>query len=105
MADARQELVNFLDRKAFDPVLHADARRFSDSEQDILRDVQERTEREKRRYHDDYGSASEIRRQFLDDVSSEAAASVNRELGRLGLPRLPELKDDFIALCERLGIS
>jgi hypothetical protein len=30
---------------------------------------------------------------------------VNRELERLHLPRLPALKDEFLALCDRLGVS
>jgi hypothetical protein len=64
MSDPRKELIDFLDRNAFDPVLHTDESRVSTSDKDVLRDVKQRTERERKRYHDEYGSASEIRRRF-----------------------------------------
>lgn len=38
---------------------------------------------------------------FLDDLSSEPGKPVDRELDDLGLPKLPDMKeDDFLKLCE-----
>ncbi len=103
-ADARKELLRFLDRRAFDPILHASPSDLSQAERQQLEDVKGLTRQELRRYHQNYRSAMEIRRRFLDDVSSRAAAKVHAELGRLRLPRLPDLKDEFLALCDLLEV-
>lgn len=99
--DPRQELLQFLDRKAFRPILDASA---GGADQRALDDAQERTRRQRDRYRG-YGSAEEIRERFLDDIHSPAAVQVNRELERLGLPRFADLRDEFEQLCDRLGVG
>jgi hypothetical protein len=102
---ARDKLLRFLDQTAFDPILRAKPDKYSDADRRVLADVQRRTESEKKRYHDDYGSAREIRDRFMQDVHSSAAKKVNDELKRLGLPRLPDLQDEFLKLCEEIGVA
>jgi hypothetical protein len=101
-AHAKEELLQLLDRKAFDPVLRAKPADFPQSKRDRLADVQERTRREQDRYHH-YGSAGEIVRMFHDDLDSEPAKKVHRSLDELGLPTLNDLQDEFDRLADKLG--
>ncbi len=102
----RQELLSFLDRKAFDPVLKASPDRYQgEADRRALEHVKRSTKSEKKRYHENYGNAEEIRKRFLDDLDSEAAKKVDSELRRLDLPCLPELKDEFLQLCDSLGVG
>lgn len=41
---------------------------------------------------------------FLSDVRSDAAKKVDKELRHLHLPTLPEIKDDFMKLCDEIGV-
>jgi hypothetical protein len=103
--DAREELLRFLDRRAFNPVLRASLISLPDAERDRLEEVKGRTQQERRRYHQKYRSAAEVRRRFLADASSRAAVEADAALGRLRLPSLPDLKQDFLALCDRLEVA
>jgi hypothetical protein len=103
--DAREELLAFLDRRAFNPILRSSPDDYPEAARHKLEDVKGRTQQELRRYHQKYRSASEVRRRFLEGVTSRAAAKVNADLRTLRLPRLPDLKDEFLALCDRLGVS
>jgi len=102
--DKKDKLVNFLNRRAFDPVLNASESNYSGTEREKLKDAKEATRAEKERYAH-YGSAAEVRRIFEDDLSSDPAQKVQRELKQLNLPTLPEIKDDFLDLCERENIQ
>ena len=103
--EKREELIAFLDRKAFDPILSAAPERFTTEHQrEIFEDVRRSTESEKKRFHDNYTSASSVRDNYLSDLTSATAAKKNRELEELHLPRLPQFRDEFIALCKRLGV-
>ncbi len=103
--DQREELVSFLDRKVFDPVLHTSPDKFSGRERDMFTDVKRSTESEKRRFHEDYKSAEDVRSNFLSDLDSKTAKRKDAELDQLGLPKLPDVKGEFLALCERLGVG
>jgi hypothetical protein len=104
--NARERLLKFLDERAFDPILRTSPDRYSsDAQKRMLEDVKRRTESEKKRYHENYTSAEEIRGRFLEDVHSSAAEKVNRELQKLNLPRLPDLRDEFLRLCEQAGVA
>jgi hypothetical protein len=104
--DARDKLVRFLDRRAFDPVLRASPDAYaSAADRRLLEDVQKRTVTEQRRYRQSYRTADEVRENFMRDLSSAPAKKVHAELRRLKLPALPDLEDDFLDLCDELGVS
>lgn len=103
--DPKEKLVDFLDKKAFDPVLSADPEDYSEDERKRLKEVQQKTEREKKRYHDEYDSAEDVRNQFRSDVHSDEAKEVNRKLSSLDLPTLPDIEDEFEKLCSKLGVG
>ncbi len=85
--EKKQKLVKFLDRKAFDPVLHTSADKYkSESEKRMLEDIQRSTSSEKDRFHH-YKSASEVRMRYLDDLTSSAAKKKNSELKSPGATR------------------
>ncbi len=101
---AREELVRFLDRKVFDPILRASPDRYDERDRRRLEHVQANTESEKKRFHDEYRSAREVRDNYHSDLSSRTAGRVNHDLEELGLPTLPSVKDEFDALSDRLGV-
>lgn len=101
--DAKNELLEFIDKKAFDAILNAKADRFDDQERKKLEDVKKKTESEKKKFHE-CGSADEIKSNYLSNVHSEAAEKVNHNLKSLGLPTMPSLKDEFMDLCNKLGV-
>jgi hypothetical protein len=101
--NAREKLVQFLDQKAFDPILRASPDRYSANDKDRLEHVKEATERTKQRYHHDYTSAAEVCARFRGDLSSSSAQRVQRELEQLGLPTLHDIADEFKALCRDAG--
>lgn len=99
----RKKLLDFLDRKAFDPVLYSSENRYeSEDKKKKLRELKEKTEKEKQRFHKNYGSPTEIKDNFLSDLNSLAAKKVHSELKYLDLPRLPDLKKEFLDLYEEL---
>jgi hypothetical protein len=101
--NAREKLVQFLDQKAFDPILRASPDRYSVNDKDKLEHVKGATERAKQRYHHDYTSAEEVCDRFRDDLSSSSAQQVQQELEQLGLPTLHDIKDEFEDLCRDVG--
>ena len=103
--NAFERLVHFLNRTAFDPVLRASPSDYkSESDKKVLADVQRKTKTEKERYAG-YESAAKVKQMFEDDLNSEPAKKVHRELERLGLPTIPSLKAEFEQLCEREGVK
>jgi hypothetical protein len=94
---SKQELVDYLDRHVFDPILRADASERSEHEKEELKDVQRRTETEKDRFHH-YESAERVVAMYKDDLSSEKAKPVNAKLKKLKLPILADVKDEFLDL-------
>ncbi len=87
--NAREELLNFLDKKAFDPVLKASAERYhSESAKKKLEDAKQSTAGTKKRYHEEYGTAEEVLKRFKDDLSSEVAKKVQNELKGAGSPHV-----------------
>ena len=91
----KQDLLHFLDRHVFDPILHASADKYSDADRRKLEDVQTRTRSEKERFRG-YTSAKEVVENYKRDLHSAAAKHVNSELEHLKLPTLPSVKDDFL---------
>lgn len=103
--EQKKELLNFLDKKAFDPILRKSADDYdSDAKKKKFEHVKKSTEKEKERFHN-YNTASDIKENFRRDLNSEPAKKVHAELKTLDLPRLPDLKDEFYHLCDELGVE
>jgi hypothetical protein len=103
-ADAKQKLVEMLIHKAFDPVLHKSASGLSETEKRKLEHVQRATKSEIERYRG-YGSAKEVVTNFRRDLDSDAAQKVHRELESLHLPTINDIRDEFGAKVDELGVK
>jgi hypothetical protein len=93
----KAELLDFLDKRVFHPILNAKKEHRSEKEREELEDVQKRTEAEKARFHG-YNSVEEVVRMYKDDLSSPKAKPVNARLQDLKLPILADVKDEFLKL-------
>lgn len=94
---SKSELLSFLDKHIFHPILNANEDKFGTKQREDLADVKKRTEVEKARFHG-YDSAERIVAMYKDDLSSEKAKPVNARLQDLGLPRLADVKEEFLKL-------
>jgi hypothetical protein len=102
----REQLLNLLDKKAFDPVLQASPDDYkSEGDKQKLRNLQETTRHTQQSYHEKYTTAQDVRNNFRRDLNSEAAKKVHRELRDLGLPTLNDIKDEFDQLADQLGVG
>lgn len=102
--EKREKLVGFLKEKAFEPVLKASEKKYkTDKEKEKLHDVQQSTQSELERF-EKYGSAKDVKENYLSDLNSSTAKKINNELKELDLPRLPDLKDEFLELCEKMEV-
>jgi hypothetical protein len=100
-----KELIEFLDRKIFDPIIYMSEENLkAEEKKNKFRDIQQSAQNEKNRFHTQYKTAEDIKKYYLSDLSSKIAKKKNAELEELGLPRLPEFHDDFMKLCEKLGV-
>lgn len=103
---SKDRLVKFLDEKAFDPVLRKNKDDYSsDADKEKFEDVKRATEKEKQRFHENYSSAEEVKENFLRDLSSDPAKAIHEKEHELNLPTLPELKEEFLQLCEELNVK
>ncbi len=102
--EKRERLIAFLDKKVFDPVLRADESKYDENKKKKLTDVKRSTENEKRRFHDDYRSAIAVKQNYLSDLSSQVAEKKNKELQELDLPRMYQVRDDFLNLCDEMRV-
>ena len=94
---SKTELLDFLDKHIFHRILNASERDLGTKQREDLEDLKRRTEVEKARFHG-YDSAERIVAMYKDDLHSEAAKPLNARLQDLGLPRLLDVKDDFVKL-------
>lgn len=92
---SKTELLDFLDKHVFHRILNASERNLGTKQREDLEDLKRRTEAEKARFHG-YDSAEKIVQMYKDDLSSEAARPINARLQDLGLPRLVDVKDQFL---------
>lgn len=107
MADknARDQLLDLIDRKAFQPVLNASPDEYkNERDKQKLQDVQKTTRSTQQSYHE-VKTVEKVRDKFRDDLSSDAAQKVHRELHDLGLPTLNDIKDEFEQLADKLGVG
>ena len=105
MADRKKnELVRFLEERAFKPILNATPKGRSEADQKKLEHVQKATRAEIERF-DKYGSAQEVMTNFRRDIGSEPAKRIHAELRSLGLPTINDLRDEFERRAEELGVT
>ncbi len=103
---AREQLLDLLDKKAFDPILKASPNAYkSEREKQQLRDLQEATQHTQQSYYQKYTTAQEARDNFRRDLSSTAAKKVHHQLHELGLPTLEDIKGEFEQLADDLGVG
>lgn len=100
----KEKLINFLDRRAWKPILKASAKKYEHGDLKRLERVQKKTESQRERYHS-YKSAAEVVKRFRGDLSSQAAKKTNADLQKLDLPIQPDVADEFFQLAERLGVD
>lgn len=91
------ELLNFLDKKVFHPILNAKDDQRGEKERRELQQLQQRTESEKARFHG-YDSAERIVQMYKTAINSETERPANARLKDLGLPTLPDIRDEFLRL-------
>jgi hypothetical protein len=101
---ARDELVAFLDRRAFEPILHLVPADLDFEEQRTLEHVKVEVLHTMRRYHDEGISAEAVRSRFMADLRAERERRGSPALAHLELPRLPEIEREFLHLCDQLGV-
>ncbi|MDG5814631.1 hypothetical protein QA601_06060 [Chitinispirillales bacterium ANBcel5] len=103
--EKRQQLLNFLDNRAFDPILEAIPEHYSsDKDRKMLEDVQEITRYEKDMFHFQLTTAQQIKDQFIREMTRDNSGRISRELEDLELPRFQEIKSQFLNLCNELKI-
>jgi len=93
----KADLLSLLDKRVFHPILNAKEDRYSTRQREDLQDLKRRTEEEKARFHG-YDSAERVVAMYRSDLTAEASRPVNARLQDLGLPRLVDVKDDFLKL-------
>src|ERR1700745_3442559 len=102
MADSKKdELVRFLEERAFKPVLNAKPKGRSETEQKKLEHVQKATRAEIECFHN-YGSAQEVVTNFKRDLDSEPAKCIHAELRSLGLPAINDIREEFERCAQKL---
>ena len=77
--DARNELLNLIDKKAFDVIINTDSEKFKGKDKETFEGILKKTKNEKKKFHQDYQSADEVKENFLQNVHSEAAKKLNKE--------------------------
>ncbi len=104
MDEKQKKLFDWLDDKAFQPVLSKDPDDYSGDKKDKLKDVQSATRNERKRYQN-YSSAQDLYNNFQDDLDSDDAREIDNELDDLGLPKLPDFKKQFTEKARELGVD
>ena len=94
---SKSELLDLLDKHVFHPTLNAKPERYDEKQRKELRELQRRTEEEKARFHG-YDSAERIVDVFREEIGSETARPMNARLKDLGLPTLPDVREQFLRL-------
>jgi len=94
---AKSELLRFLESNVFHPILRARPDQYNLRERKLLSNVQRVTLSEKSRFQK-YQTVEEIVENFKRDLHSEAAKRLDGDLQLLRMPRLIDVKDQFLEL-------
>ena len=100
--NAKEKLIDFLDRRVFQPIMQANPDQRSEDKRDKVQRVQRATEDARKRYRS-YDSAQKVYRMYRDDLTSGPAESVTRDLRALDLPTLADVRDEFERLADEVG--
>jgi hypothetical protein len=101
--DHKQELVEFIIHKAFDPVMRAKPDGRSEADQRKLEHLQQATQTEIGRYRS-YDSAEDVVINFKRDISSSAAKKIHADLKHLHLPTVGDIRDEVEEKARALGV-
>ena len=105
MADHKKdELVRFLEERAFKPVLNAKVQGRSKADIKKLEHVQKATRAEIERLRN-YGSVQEVLTNFRRDLSSQPAKRIHAELRSLGLPTIDDAREEFERRAQALDLG
>lgn len=102
--DAKDELVQFIDKNAFDVTIKTSPDKFKGKDRESFEDIKRKTQNEKEKFHH-YKTAEDVRKNFLQNVHYEPAHKLDKELKKLKLPTLPDLKNEFEQLCDKLEVK
>ena len=94
---SKQELLDFLDKHVFLRILHASERDLGTKQREDLEDLKKRTQDEMGRFHG-YDSAEKVVAMFKDVLHAETAKPLNARLQDHHLPRLVDVKEEFLKL-------
>ncbi|NLG17572.1 MAG: hypothetical protein GX556_09615 [Fibrobacter sp.] len=98
-------LVDFLDQKAFDPVLEAVAEQYSSEiDRKKLKYVQNEIMLEKEKFHNQNLNPEGIKENYIREMYFETNSKLGKELEDLELPRLVELRGNFLKLYDELNL-
>lgn len=101
----KETLLDFLDRKVFDPVLEAMPEQYSSEyDQKMLFVVQEKVKGERKLFHSTVLTAQEIKNQYFRELYFEGRGEIGKVLEDLELPRFLQLREQFIDLCRGLKL-
>jgi hypothetical protein len=104
--DARQELVDLLNEKVFNPILDASPDKYkSDADRQKLEDLQSTTRSTQESYEKRYKTAEKVVEMYRDDLSSDSAEKVQKASRELGLPTLDDVKGQFEKKARELGVK
>ena len=104
-SNPKQQLFDLLDQRVFQPALTATPLSYADAQdRKLLKSVQKRVHESRVRYVADYPDASTIKANFMQDLNSKAGQALASDMFILKLPRFEDIRQDFLALCKRLGL-
>jgi hypothetical protein len=101
----KEALLDFLDKKVFDPVLEAIPEQYSSEyDQKMLFVVQEKVKGERKFFHSTVLTALEIKNQYFRELYFEGKGETGKVLEDLELPRFLQLREQFVDLCKGLKL-
>ena len=83
--ERRTKLLDFIDKKAFDVILRTSAEKYTGKDRESFEFVRKKTENEKKKFHEVYKTAQDVRKNFLQNVHSRPALKLDGDLEHLGL--------------------
>lgn len=105
MHDNRDELLEFIDKKVLDPILEALPEQYSSKlDRERLISLQKTVAEKKESFHKKNLTASQIRDKYFCELFYETHHQYGKELEDLELPRLLQLRKQFIQLCNDLHV-
>lgn len=94
-------LLDWLDRRLFNPIFEASFERLGEAEIGRLEDTQTLLRAERERFHEEDESAADVVEHFLRNAEAEL---YREELKRLNLPTFTEIRNEFETFCRKLQV-